>query len=166
MLKQMRFLLGASLLALAGSAMSGVVYNIELTENGVGDSGPDWFGTVTLDGTNQLLAADIVAKGFVFDEVNIPVGGNSLDPVNGTLNTWILEGPYANGPQAGLQFWGVGSFFWSFDGNCGQGGSCGGLPIFGTYKLTVAQVPLPATLPLVLLGLVGLGAIARRERAA
>lgn len=156
--------MAVSLFAFAGSAMANIIYDIALTENGVGDSGPDWFGTVTLDVSNQLVAADITAKGFVFNEVNIPVGGNSLDPVNGIFNTWILAGPYADGPQAGLQFWGGTSFYWSFDTDCGQGGSCGGLPIFGTYTLTAAAVPSPATLPLVLTGLGGLGAMAYRKK--
>ncbi len=94
------------------------------SRNGVGDAGADWFGTVTLDNVANLVSANISAKGYVFDEVNQPVAGsgNTMNPVSGVFNTWILAEPYANGPTQGLQFWDGTSFYWSFDTDCGSGG--------------------------------------------
>jgi opacity protein-like surface antigen len=162
-----KVLLGVSVsLAIATGAVQAASYTIELTENGVGDAGPDWFGTVELDAGGNLISARVLAKGHVFDEVGISnIGTNMLDPVNGTRNTWILSDPYSDGPTAGLQFWGNASMNWSFDTDCGMGGSCGGLPLFGNYRLTeIAPVPLPASLPLLLGAIGGAAAIRQRRR--
>jgi hypothetical protein len=163
MLNRVKLFVAASLFAVAGSAMSAIVYNMELTENGVGDAGPDWFGTVTVDGST-VVAASIAAKGFLLDGLNSPQLPVGFDPVAIYLDAWVLEGLFSDGPQAGLQFWGGTNRLWSFDADCGLGGDCGGLPVFGTYTLTEASVPSPAPLPLVLLGLGALGAAAKRRK--
>ena len=84
---------------------------------------------------------------------------NAADPFLSGNGLVFSVGSYANGKGEGFNPWanGAGNYQAAFGYQASNVES-------GTFTLTVAPVPLPATLPLLLSGVVGLGAMVRRRK--
>ena len=168
---------------LAAPATAAVIrsYDIAFTQFGLGDDAADWFGRTTVEcdaaqplcrGTVQSFSATI--DGVTYDKLA------SIFPFPPSLYDDPLIYPFAfvdgfvfaSPPVAGVMQtviqMGIGSTAagvfpgWAFS-PCTPDVVCGGGRFAGSYALTLAPVPLPATLPLAALG-VGALALLRRRR--
>ncbi|MCU0908204.1 MAG: VPLPA-CTERM sorting domain-containing protein [Rhodobacteraceae bacterium] len=172
---------------LAASA-SAATFNIAFTQTGLGDGGPDWFGsfdtgpgTALLDGVTRF---DVTIGGVRFDDIALGLGFFNGTTTGGTqalsglvadtvvFNTALGIPDFAQMPNilflTGLGDAGTVVQQWGFGVNC-SAEICTG-PVLGTYTITQAGDPEPPVIPLpasAALLPIGLGALAliRRRRA-
>lgn len=154
-------------------AANAIPYQIALTQDGVGDAGPDWFGVFEApDAGGAVASFSAVVDGITYSHLDWPISMAYYG--SGPLFTNLLGGtaaPIAFQPGVSttvLQFdarniGGVPVGHWSLS-PCSGPSSCGGGSYMGSYSITAVAVPEPGTLALFALGVVGLG-LARRRRA-
>ena len=171
------FLLSIAFASIASIA-SAATYSISLTQDGLGDASPDWFGTFEADASNVITSFNIVVDGTTYDTPgNLTLGSSfGTDVLVGNATA----GPITTSGTPALNFSGIGQGNpdgsvtvtrpWQF-GTCSQSTifpstSCGYSSATGTYdftKVVGAQIPLPAS-GLLLIGALGAIASLRRKR--
>lgn len=133
----------------------GLIENLEVMSSPVGETGADQVYTGV--GVNEL-GGSMFSANLTSSDAN----GGLLGFGRFTFNddgTYICDAVNNENPSNLLN---LGCLFGSRDGNTFLAAD----PVTGTYRIIdeTAVIPLPATLPLVLIGLGALGALRRRER--
>lgn len=164
------------LLGLPAVPANAVTFYISFTQDGVGDAGPDWFGTFEApDGGGKVTSFSATIGGTTF-YIPDPDFGPFLDPTKtfvfnnnplllpATKPGIVLQEDLSAAFQVALSMHNNNS--WAFD-SCNNA-ACNHGSFVGTYSISdVAPVPLPAALPLFATILAGGGLIAwRRKRKA
>lgn len=162
------------LLSLPTAPANAVTFYISFTQNGVGDAGPDWFGTFEApDGGGKVTSFSATIGGTTF-YIPDPDFGPFLDPTESfffndgtdpaTKPGIVLQESLSAAFQVALSMHNNNS--WAFD-SCNDE-LCHHGRFVGTYSIgDVAPVPVPAALPLFATILAGGGLIAwRRKRKA
>ncbi|MEL6170348.1 MAG: VPLPA-CTERM sorting domain-containing protein [Pseudomonadota bacterium] len=164
-------ILGAALaLTLLGApAPAAILVEVTLTQDGVGDNGPDWFGRLAFDPvTLEYRSGSILVDDVLYDSPSwfqlrfLP----DREGMFGTLSPVPIE-RFSNVSTEVLQF---GTSItgmrvirqWNFAPCSGFG--CGGGVLAGSYELNI--VPLPASGVMMIGGLLGAAVWARRRGSA
>ena len=165
-------------------------YDIAFIQDGVGDAGADWFGSLTIECDGSVRTCDGSVRTFtaMIDGVTYDTASTGFGPI--TLvddpTLWpvsIVEGLSFAGPPVdgtsptSLYFYNFGidsggsvtySNTWDI-ATCSIAGDlsfCSSARTLGTYTVTLAAVPLPASLPLAATGIASFLALRRRRKAA
>lgn len=176
-----RFVVAAVAIFLAAPAALAATYTLALSEDGVGDAGADWFGTIVAPdisaGWAPVLSARVVFLGATYEPLPRPYYFDYFTPGSFGPRSFVDGWVAAGDPQAGVAVPGIyfdtfrvpgGPFFYTWETVV-----CRPLPRYcdvdpnqrrGTYTIIPVppEVPLPASLPL-LAGVLGLGALAARR---
>jgi hypothetical protein len=182
--------LALALAAGLAAPASAATYNIAFTQNGVGDAGPDFFGTFDIaSGTgfaNDVTRFDVTINGIRFDDLGLGMVffNGTTTQGNTALSGFAADEVFFNTDPPIPDFSRISNILflaglgddpgtvsvvrnWGFGVNC-SAEVCTG-PVLGTYTLEQVPdaeppvIPLPATAALLPLGLVALAAIRRRK---
>ena len=166
-------LLAVGLLA-GPMAANAVTLSIELTQDGLGDSGPDWFGTFEVQnfgGIDRVTSFSAVIDGITYSLVHdwpqISLEFLTDPGFENTLDGSIAPIPFAPDATATVlelisrPVDGVATTTWAFS-SCSGDDPCVTGPVVGSYSISPLAIPEPGTLALLGLGLLGLGLTRRR----
>ncbi|MEM1361363.1 MAG: VPLPA-CTERM sorting domain-containing protein [Pseudomonadota bacterium] len=164
-------------LGLQADAAPLVTYEVALTEDGLGDSEPDWFGVLSFEkSTGGFVKGAVEVDGTIYDSATwlgpqileignavFVLGSMAEIPIEiinngGTIFTPqpVLAFGFSSNPSGVFTNWGIGT---CDSRSCTPSSSNG-----GSYSLTLVPVPVPAALPFLIAGVGGLALLRPKNR--
>jgi hypothetical protein len=156
-------------------AANAVTLSIEFTQDGLGDSGPDWFGTFEVQnfgGNNRVTSFSAVIDGTTYSHLDWPslelqYFSDVFAGFENSLDGIVAPIPFAPGATAivlqliSILVDGVATRTWAFT-SCSGDDPCETGPVVGGYSISPLAIAESGTLALLGLGLLGLSLTRRR----